>query len=344
MRPRFKRAAIFILLIFIVLLVIFVPGLPWSSRTRHSLKRAIIKSEIRLAQWRGESPRLASIAGRVHSPGVQIEALDSRSGFAALTDKDGNFVLPGVMWYPKATYELVIADSDTAGRLIEITAPRQLADTEQFDVGELDIGHAVPVALQSLIGLNSITLEDFDSSNSDYYKDLFGRLTEGKGSDEEKLQAINDYVASKLNYEETQRELESPRRVLERGSQYCGFLSVAMRTLLAIGGYRARQVDMIDGQNPPVSHAVVEVFYSGRWHLYDPTYGLIFRNSDGEVASYHDVRLNPGLISESLLARFPENVQQQLKILLPAVYGTGYHHFFYFRGEQWSASKAQHSS
>jgi len=340
-RLRFKCAAFFILLIFIILLVIFIPGLPWSARTRHTLKRAIIKSEIRLSKWRGENPRLASIAGRINMPGAQIEALDSRSGFAALTDKKGNFVLPGVMWYPGAAYELVIADGDAAGKLIELIGPRQLPDNGQFDAGELDISHAAPVAVQSLIGLNSITLEEFDSKNRDYYKELFDRLTEGKQSDEEKIEAINNYVSKKLNYDETQRELGSPRRVLERGSQFCGFLSVAMRTLLSIGGYPARQVDMIDGQNPPRSHAVVEVFYDGGWHLYDPTYGLIFRNSNGEVASYHDVRLNTGLISENLLEKFPEDVRRQLNSLLPAVYGTGYHHFFYFRGERWSASKAQ---
>lgn len=344
MRIRFKRTAIVLLSILIVLVVIFLPGAPWSARSRHTLKRAIAKTEIRIARWRDKDPRLASIAGRVNSPGIQIEALDSRSGFAGLADNEGNFVLPDVMWYPGATYELVITDRDSVGRLIEVTGPRQLPESGEFDVGELDFSHGARVELESLIGLNSITLEDFDSKNSGYYKDLFEKLIAGKQADEERVDAINDYVATRLNYDETQRELGSPRRVLERGSEFCGHLSTAMQTLLSIGGYTSRAVHMSDGNRPPGTHAVVEVFYSGAWHLFDPTFGLKFRKTDGDIASYRDVRLDTTLISENLLAKFDEAVRRQLMTLLPGVYRTGYHHFFYFRGEQWNALKARHSS
>lgn len=344
MQFRFKRAAIASLAVLIVLIVIFLPGAPWSARSRHTLKRAIAKTEIRIARWRGRDPRLAAIAGRVNSPGVQIEALDSRSGFAGLADNEGNFVLPDVMWYPGATYELVTTDGFSGGSLIEITAPRQLPESGEFDIGEIDFSHGAGVELESLIGLNSITLEDFDSKNTGYYKELFERLTAGKQSDEERVGAINDYVATMLNYDETQRELGSPRRVLERGSQFCGHLSIAMQTLLSIGGYTTRGVHMSDGKRPPGTHAVVEVFYGRAWHLFDPTFGLKFRKKDGDLASYRDVRLDTTLISEDLLARFTETVRRQLMTLLPAVYRTGYHHLYYFRGEQWNASRARHSS
>jgi hypothetical protein len=336
--------AITALLLLITALGIFLPGLPWSARARHTLKRVIVRTEIRLAKWRGEDPRLASITGHINLPGVEIEALDSRSGLAALTDNEGNFVLPDVMWYPGATYELVVHENETGGKLIEVTGPLRLPDSGQFNIGEPDIGHAVRVQLPALIGLNSITLEDFDSKDREYYKELFDKLTAGTQSDQQKIEAINNYVATRLNYDETQTELGSPRRVLDKGSQYCAHLCIAMQTLLSIGGYRSRAIHMSDGRKPPGTHAAVEVLYDGSWHLYDPTYGLIFRKSDGEVASYRDVRLNTGLISEGLLAKFPANVKGELMTLLPAVYGTGYHHVFYFRGEQWSASKAQPTS
>ena len=344
MRLRFKRASTVLIAVVITVLVIFLPGLPWSARNRHTLNRAIAKTEIRLARWRGQNPRLAAIAGRVDAPGLQIEALDSRSGFAGLSDNEGNFVLPDEMWYPGATYELIITDNESVGKLIEVSGPRQLPESGQFDIGELDLSHAAPVELRSLIGLNSITVEDFDSKNRDYYKDLFDHLTAGKQSDEGKVEAVNDYVATKRNYEETQRELGSPRRVLERGSQFCGHLSVAMETLLSVGGYRSRAVHMIDGGQPLASHAVVEVFYNGRWHVYDPTFGLTFRKSDGQLASYNDLRLDKSLISEKLFENLSEKDARDLMTLLPALYRTGYHHFFYFRGEQWSASKSQPSS
>jgi hypothetical protein len=344
MRLRFKCAVIVSLAFLIALLVTFLPGMPWSVRARHTFKRAIAKTEIRFARWRGQNPRLASLAGRVNSPGVQIEALDSRSGFAGLADDHGNFALPDEMWYPGAAFEIVITDGPSVGRLIEVIGPRQLPENGEFNIGELDSSHGARVDLEPLIGLNSITLEDFDTRNHEYYKDLFDKLTAGKESDEERVDALNNYVAARLNFDETQWELGSARRVLERGSQYCGHLAIAMHTLLAAGAYTAREVHMIDDQSPPRSHAVVEVFYGGGWHLYDPTFGLKFLNKDGTVASYRDIRLDTSLISEDLLAKFTEKVQRDLRTLLPAVYGTGYHHFFYFRGEQWNASKAQHSS
>ena len=184
------------------------------------------------------------------------------------------------------------------------------------------------------MGVNSITLEEFDSENSDYYKDLFDKLTAGMQSDAEKIGAINDYVARKLNYDETQWELGSPRRVLERGSQYCGHLSAAMETLLTLGGYRTRAVNVTDGKNPPGTHVVVEVFYDGGWHLYDPTFGARFPNKDGQIASYKEVRLDTSLITETLFAKFDADFRRHLMELLPGAYETGYHHFYRFQDKR----------
>jgi len=168
----------------------------------------------------------------------------------------------------------------------------------------------------------------------DYYKALFDKLTAGKLTDEEKIGAINDYVAHKLNYEETQWDLGTPRRVLERGSQYCGHLSAAMETLLAVGGYRTRAVNVTDGKIPPGTHVVVEVFYDGGWHLFDPTFGVKFQNKDGHVASYKDVRLDTSLIPGDLFARFDADSRRDLVRLLPGAYATGYHHYYYYKDKQ----------
>jgi hypothetical protein len=331
MRTRSKRSIVVLAAALIFLVAFFFPGLPWSARSRHTFKRVIAKAEIKLAKWRGKEPRLVSIAGRLNAPGAQVDALDSRSGWAALSDRDGRFVLPDVMWYPGASYELVMSTDDSLGRLVKVNAPEEFPENGVFEVGELSIDQGTRVELRSLIGVNSITLEDFDWKNSEYYRELFDKLTAGKRSEEAKIVALNDYVASKLNYDETQWDLGSPRRILDRGSQYCGHLSTALETLLAIGGYQTRAVHMSDGRHPPGTHAVVEVFYGGRWHLYDSTFGLTFRNRDGEVAGYRDVRLDTSLITEDLFEKFNEKVRRNLQELLPAIYQTGYHHFFYFK-------------
>ncbi|MFY9556310.1 MAG: transglutaminase-like domain-containing protein [Blastocatellia bacterium] len=331
MRLRWKRWTILLICLSSLALVLFLPGLPWAGRVRHTLKRTIAKAEMKVAGWRGHQARLISIAGSVSTPGTQIQALDSRSGWATLAGRDGRFVLPDVMWYPGAAYELLISEDELRGRLIKVRAPDDFPENGIFNIGELDLSRGAEIQLGSLIGVNSITREDFDSANSGYYKELFDELTAGKQSDDEKIGAINDFVAGKLNYDETEWELGTPRRVLDRGSQYCGHLCTAMQTLLTRGGYKARAVHMSDGRQPPGTHAVVEVFYDGDWHLYDPTFGVKFQNEPGRVASYRDVRLDPGLIREDLFVRFKPKIRRQWMALLPPIYDTGYHHFYYFK-------------
>ena len=331
MRHNWKRWAVSLLCLSLLVLVLVFPGSPWAGSIRHKLKRTVVSAQMKLARWRGSEPRLVSIAGQLNAAGWQVQALDSRSGWATLTGRDGRFVLPEVMWYPGASYELVISSDESTGRLIKVRAPETFPESAVFSVGELDVSRGAEVEIGSLFGVNSITREDFDSENSDYYRDLFDKLTAGKHSDEERIGAICDYVACKLNYEETQWELGSPRRVLERGSEYCGHLSAAMETLLAIGGYRARAVNVIDSKNPAGTHVVVEAFYDGGWHLYDPTFGVKFQNKDGQVASYKEVRLDTSLITENLFARFDADFRRRLMDLLPGAYGSGYHHFYYYK-------------
>jgi hypothetical protein len=333
MRLRWKRWSVFLLGLSLIVLILFLPGLPWAGRIRHTLKRTIVKSEIELAKWRGLEPRLVSIAGQLNAPGAQIQALDSRSGWATLADRDGRFVLPAEMWYPAAVYDLLISNDESVGTLIKVRAPLVYPDEGVFSVGELNIGRGSTVQIKSLIGDNSVSAEDFDSSNSAYYKEWFDKLTGGKGSDKEKISALNDYVAGKLNYDETQWELGSPRRVLERGSQYCGHLSTALETLLVAGGYRTRAVHMSNGATPPGTHAVVEVFYDDDWHLYDPTFGLEFHDKDGRVASYRDVRLDTSMLTEDLFVRFKPEDRRTWMALLPGIYQTGYHHYFYLKNK-----------
>jgi len=312
---------------------------------------------MKLAKWRGHAPKLVSIAGRLNGPGIRVEALDSRSGWATLSDREGHFVLPDVMWYPAASYELVLSSNGSTGKLIKVRAPEGFPEGGIFTVGELDYDHALTVAIDSLIGLNSETHEDFDTGNSEYYKELFDSLTAGKHTDEERIGAIHEFVSSRLNYAETQPQLGSPRRVLETGSEFCGHLSTAMQTLLAVGGYKARRVDMTAGGNPSgthreiwrdiessnanmtpednqcLTHAVVEVFYNGDWHLYDPTFGYKLQNEQGEVLSYKDVSLNTSLITEDLFARFTPKAARRLATMVAGIYGTGYHHHYYFKGK-----------
>src|SRR6185503_13556698 len=160
-----------------------------------------------LATWQGVEPRLISISGRIDAPGARVQALDSRSGWASLADDDGNFLLRDVMWYPNAEYDLIVSTDESAATMTTVRAPSTFPENGKFSIGDLDISRGASVDFESVIGNNSITWEDFDFKNTEYYKDLFDKLTSNKESDEEKFIAINAYVASKLNYAETEFEL-----------------------------------------------------------------------------------------------------------------------------------------
>jgi hypothetical protein len=329
MRYRSKYFWIPPLALSLFVLVLFFPEAPWAGRVHHLLKRIGVRAEIKLAGWRGREPRLISIAGQLNAPGLQVQALDSKSGWAALAGPDGKFVLSDVMWYPGATYELVISADESRGRLIQVRAPETFPETGVLSIGGLDLSRATEVELDSLPGINSITVEKLDSENRDYYKALFDELTAGYQSDDQKISALNAFVASKRNLDET-RELSSPRRVLERGSEFCGYLSTALETLVAIGGYKTRAVQMKDNNDPPGTHVAVEVFYDGAWHLYDPTYGVTFLNKDRQIASYKDVRLDTSLISEDLFQSVRRKIRRRVVEQIQRMYATGYYHLYEF--------------
>ena len=329
---RLKRRALTAFLVAAGLaLLLFTPGLPWSAALNHKLRRAVIKAEMTVARWRGYEPRFMSVAGRVDAAGASIQPLDSRSGWATLSDPEGNFVLPGVMWYPSADYDLLISTDGLTGTLVEVSAPADYPEGGLFQIGRLDLSRGEQVHVDSLYGINSFSDEEFDTANSGYYEETYERVTAGKASDEEKIDAINRHVATKLNYDETQWEIGSPRRILETGSQYCGHLATAMQTLLAVGGYRARALHLSDGAEPPGTHAVVEVFHDGAWRLYDPTFGIKYMNREGRVASYNEVRLDPSLIREEHFATYKMKQRLHWVSFMHGVYGTGFHHFYYMK-------------
>jgi hypothetical protein len=314
------------------LIAALAAGLLFSPRLRHQARRVVVKAEMTVAGWRGHPARLVALAGNVTVAGAQVQALDSRSGWAALSDNDGRFSLPGVVWYPGASYDLVLSTDGESGRMISVTPTEPPSAEDTVNLGDLSFDGGKAVELGKLPGVSSFTLADYDAANGAFYRDLYAQITAGKQTDEAVIGAVNDYVATKLNYDQTQWELGSPRRVLENGSEYCGHLSAAMATLLANGPYRVRQINLIDGQSPPGTHVVVEVFYGGAWHLYDPTYGTVYRNREGAVASYKELRLDTGAIKEELFARLTPKQRRATVALLLGIFATGHHHFYYFKG------------
>lgn len=315
------------------LLLALAAGMVFSAKLRHQGQRVAVKTEMALARWRGHPPQMVSLAGNIGVAGAQIQARDSRSGWAALSDGQGQFLLLDLIWYPGASVDLVLSTDGETGKVISITLPQPSPGGNVIDLGNLSFDQGKEVVLHDLPGNAAVSYNDYDKANSAFYRDLYAQITAGKQTDEAIIGAVNQYVAGKLNYDEVQWEIGSPRRILETGSEYCGHLSAAMATLLASGGYRVRELHLSNGQAPPGTHAVVEVDYGGAWHLYDPTYGTIYRNRDGAVASYKELRLDPSPIKEELFQRFRPAVRRETVELLLSIFRTGIHHIYAFKDQ-----------
>jgi hypothetical protein len=300
-----------------------------SPEFRHKLSRVVAKTRLRLSALQGYEPQPLSLHGTVEAPGAQIHVLEPPLGWASQSDREGRFLLTYLTWYRGAEFDLLIRQPGITARQIRVSAPNQFPAGGVFELGKLNLEEAEEVPGGEPGGIDS-HFQAYDAANAQYYEDLFRILTAGKHSHEERILAVNDHVAAKLNYEQGQKEPGSPRLTLESGSQYCGHLAAAMATLLTAGQYEVRQIDMTDGKTPSRTHVVVEVAYDSGWHLFDPTFGVVYRRKDGAVASYSDVRLNPELITPELYSHLPPKQRRDVLDLMRSTYGSGLHHYYRF--------------
>ena len=280
----------------------------------------------------GTEPQLVSFTGKVNIPGAEILVLDSASGYAGLSDENGFFTVPGLIWVPNFGYDLVISANGETGKLIRITPldSFQMEGTVQF--GLLDPSGGREILLRNYPGNNSDAFETLDEVNHTFYQNLFEELTEGQTTDEQKVSSVNSFMSTKLNYEDTQTEMHSPWYVIENGSRYCGHTCSGMAAILEAGGIKTRRIDIADGAPKPHTHVVLEAFYDGGWHLFDPTFGVKFRNKEGKVAGYGELRLDTNLIKYELFSSFHEKYPKVRFDWMKDAYGTGYHLYYYYKG------------
>jgi Transglutaminase-like superfamily len=327
-----KRAIAVSVGAFCLLALTFAPRLPWSARLHKNIGRLKVKAMAQLSRWQGGDPRIVTITGRLAGYGAQVEVLrgarviaaESVSGYSAMSDTNGRFTLPHLTWFPGASYNLlVVADAYHSGRL-KLVSPATCPSNGIIDFGELRFEEGDGVNQKPMY----VRPMKYDIENAEYYNGMFTRLTSGQPSDEGAIDAICKYVASKLNYEETTRDFHSPREVLERGSCYCSNLALAMAAITAAGNYPTRTVHLSDSPEHKYTHVVVEVYYGDHWHLYDPTYGVFFRNRNEEIASYKELRLDPGLVTLASFTTLKRDTAESILTWMPETYGTGFHQIY----------------
>lgn len=315
----------------LVLVLLFLPGFPWANKSHRLINRQIAGIQKRLARWRGIESKPMSIKGRVDLPGSRIQTADPNYKWAVIADADGRFLLPELQWFPGTTHKLIVSSDEERNYEFEVYAPWAFPAGGAFEVGKLNTEIEYENAATKISGISNA---DYDSSSDQFYRKLFGIITEGKRSDEEKLAALNHYVAMKrVKKKKPPSRTISPDQLLKSQSPYsflCGAMSRALAHLAVAGGYEARWVDMIkmrEGKRP-LTHVVVEIFYAGRWHLYDPTYGVSYKNNYGNIASHREIRTESNMLSQHA---YSIREGEKMPRWLADVYSTGLHRVYTLR-------------
>ncbi|MEW6730555.1 MAG: transglutaminase domain-containing protein [Acidobacteriota bacterium] len=323
-----------ILLAFSCWLIISCP-----AHCRFTLNRLIMQVESKVYALQGKAARLVSLQGLVVTKqlnkrvliGAEVEALDSVSGWATLTDQEGKFILPQINWHPGARYTLAITANDYQVRQLDVDLPIDYPNSGIIDLGELEFDRGCTINPLDLPGRNSISHIEYDDANSAFYKNLFLELTSQVNSDEEKILQLTKYVASRLTTDIGAENYRTPRPILEMGSRHCGKLTLALATLAEAGNYQTRIIDLIDSISQPNAHMVTEIYYGDRWHLYDPCGSKTFHKLADRVASYKELRLNTELVSTNTILQHSPIIPTHQENWLATLYRSGFHHYYYFK-------------
>lgn len=340
MRKATKRISAGCTLVILIVVIAFMPGLPWSAGNIHFVRKLRSKAEMTVSTWQGMPPGMISLTGKIVAKkealkGAEVEVLDSVSGWASLTDEQGKFAVRDLIWYPRASYTVLIKPNDYQARQAKVIGPSTYPEGGVLNIGELIFDKSCHIDATDLPGKNSISYIDNDRDNLGYYKELFNELTVEKQTDEEKVDAIGRFVASKFipseNVEpQTFTKAESPRQTLEKGSHYCGELAMAMAVISEAGNYKARMLDLINAASEPSAHMVVEIYYGERWHLYDPIIGSSVKVKGKRVLSYKEVRLDAEFESLRALPEHLPKFHYQTN-WIANLYSSGIFHYYHLR-------------
>ena len=174
------------------------------------------------------------------------------------------------------------------GFIIKLIAARKNANANAFRITYIDSNFEGGPEKPDWL----VSPEEDDS----FLDDILDRVFDGYGglSDEAKSIEILKYVSSSLALKENDG---SATKIIRDGFALCGGKSHVFVTLCREAGLPARYVGSM---NMPElrSHAISEIFYDGKWHLYDPTFGIFFYSKPdydhtGYVISFHDLIADP---------------------------------------------------
>jgi len=236
---------------------------------------------------------VTAVSGTIPWPFVRVALGSSESNWSAYSASDGRFVLRDTSIHAGDSVTFVVETDGTVGRAMELRVPASDAPGP-VELGKVDVAALVEISETAL--RNSRRTVPFDRENLEWYSGVVAAVTTGCTSDQERVVALHSFVAGRYARPADNRAVETPRSTIEAGTLFSGPLPVAFATLAHAANYDTRLVDISGPEPGALEHTVVEVFYDGRWHLFDPAFGIVAINDFGEVANLEDLVRHPSLV------------------------------------------------
>ena len=251
--------------------------------------------QLRSAIWvtQPAGPPVAAIAGNLPTAFVRVSLPSSDAGWSAFTNSEGRFVIRDAGLREGDTVSLVVESGGSERREIVVRVP---AGDES---GTADLGY-MDASAMTAIDRGGRQLEEhvvpFDRVNLEWYRGVAAAVTAGLSTDHDRVNALNAFVTRRYARPSDNDPTDTPRRTIEAGTLFSGPLPIALATLAQASGYPTRLVALSAPRPVDIEHTVVEVFYDGRWHLFDPAFGIAAVNDLGEISNLEDLVRHPFLI------------------------------------------------
>ena len=295
----------------------------------HKISRFVARTAASIEGSRRGDARLVTLRGVVTEPGARIDVLDSVSGWAGIADANGVFVVLDVEWRRRDRCSLVVS-SGGVSRAIAVRLPTEWPADGIVDLGDLSLEHAPAEPTGVVQGITSVTYVRNPELDVAYFSGVFDGASAGAQTRQGQLEAVNAFVAARYSPAWTAESAGEPREVLATGSAQSGPLARLMATLCYAKGYEVRLVDVVDGVYERRAHVIVEVYYEGDWHAFDPSFGIVPHDGSDRVASLALLRQRPELIAGLPYAATNRPGWDSSRI--PQLLSSGIRHDHYFTG------------
>ena len=242
---------------------------------------------------------VVALAGNLPSAFVKVSLPSSASGWTCFTNAEGRFVIRDAGLHEGDTVSLLVENGASERREVVVRVPSG-DDTGSADIGAVDAS-AMSVVDDEMRRFNDRSVP-FDRANLEWYRGVAAAVTAGLPTDHDRVNALHAFIARRYTRPSDNGQTDTPRRTIEAGTLFSGPLPLALATLTQAAGYETRLVEVSAPRPVDIEHTVVEVFYDGRWHLFDPAFGVVAVNDLGEIANLEDLVRHPSLIDRMAYA------------------------------------------